>query len=151
MTKRYLVTGGGGFVGAALCRALIHDGHSVTALARGSYPALQQIGVNFIRCDIASDQAALATAVDGIDGVFHVASKVDSWGSRSDFYSTNVIGTRNLLSACKTAGVRNFVYTSTPSVVECGRDLINGDESLPYPAEFDAYYPKARRWPSKRF
>jgi nucleoside-diphosphate-sugar epimerase len=140
----FLVTGGGGFVGAALCRALQRQGHSVVAVARGSYPELEATGIRFVKCDISNDIKGLTAACAGVSGVFHVASKVDSWGDRADFFSTNVVGTQNVISACRAAKVKHLVYTSTPSVVECGRNLINGDETLPYPNKFDAYYPETK-------
>ncbi len=142
--SRYLVTGGGGFVGAGICRALIRQGHSVKAIARGDYPELQAAGVQFYRCDLGEDLDILKKALEGVTGVFHVASKVDSWGSREEFYKTNVLGTQNVIAACRQAGVRNLVYTSTPSVVECGSNLVNGDESIPYPKSFDALYPETK-------
>lgn len=140
----FLVTGGGGFVGAALCRALKRQGHGVIAVARGNYPELEASGIRFIKCDISADLSGLIRACAGVSGVFHVASKVDSWGDRAEFYSTNVKGTENVIAACKAARVRHLVYTSTPSVVECGRDLVNCDESLGYPARFDAFYPETK-------
>jgi sterol-4alpha-carboxylate 3-dehydrogenase (decarboxylating) len=55
-------------------------------------------------------------------------------------WAVNHGGTRNLLAAAKAAGVRRFVYVSSASVVYQGRDIENGDESLPYSARSQAPY-----------
>ncbi|WP_251269055.1 NAD-dependent epimerase/dehydratase family protein, partial [Enterobacter hormaechei] len=56
---KILVTGGGGFLGQALCRGLVERGHQVLAFNRSHYPALQAIGVGQIRGDLADAQAVL--------------------------------------------------------------------------------------------
>jgi nucleoside-diphosphate-sugar epimerase len=66
------------------------------------------------------------------------------WGRRSDFFATNVTGTENVIAACRKHGIRKLVYTSTPSVVHARDDIENGNESLPYPKHFDAYYPESK-------
>jgi nucleoside-diphosphate-sugar epimerase len=64
----------------------------------------------------------------------------------ADFHRDNVVATETLLAAARAAGVRRFVYTSTPSVVYNGRDLAGADESLPLTTECPSPYPltKAR-------
>ena len=58
---RILVTGGGGFLGQALCRGLVERGHAVTSFNRGHYPELDAIGVRQVRGDLA-DAAAVRCA-----------------------------------------------------------------------------------------
>lgn len=144
MTKRYVITGGGGFVGKALAKALRARGDEVVSIARGAYPELEALGVTTVRADIGDDPSAWREAFRGATGVFHTAAKVDMWGDYSDFFRVNVLGTRNVLDACRLAGVRNVVFTSSPSVIHDGTDLKGVDESYPYPAHFEAHYPKTK-------
>ncbi len=90
---KILVTGGGGFLGQALCRGLIERGHEVTSFNRGHYPALDALGVRQIAGDLADRDAVLA-AFTGIDAVFHNAAKAGAWGSYESYHRANVIGTR---------------------------------------------------------
>lgn len=144
MTKRYLVTGGGGFVGKALCRELKRQGHYVLSLSRGAYPDLEAAGIHTKQVDISSDLDSWVGLFEGIDGVFHTAAKVNMWGDYEDFYTTNVIGTRNVMAACRRSGVKRLVYTSSPSVIHTGENLRNVDESLEYPKHFHAFYPQTK-------
>ena len=144
MAKRYVVTGGGGFVGKALCKELKRQGHYVLSLSRGKYPDLEAAGIHTKQVDIGSTVDSWVGLFEGIDGVFHTAAKVDMWGDYSDFYATNVLGTRNILTACRRAGVKRLVFTSSPSVIHTGSDLRHVDESIPYPKHFDAYYPQTK-------
>ena len=144
MTKRYLVTGGGGFVGKALCKELRRQGHYVLSLSRGAYPDLEAAGVHTKQVDIGGDVSSWASLFEGIDGVFHTAAKVDMWGDYQGFYRTNVLGTRNVMTACRRAGVKRLVYTSSPSVIHTGENLRNVGESLPYPKHFHAFYPQTK-------
>ncbi|MFN4896982.1 MAG: NAD-dependent epimerase/dehydratase family protein [Pseudomonadota bacterium] len=144
MPKRYVITGGGGFVGKALARALVQRGHEVLSLSRGDYPELRQLGIETRCVDLGSDPDSWWQAFTGADGVFHTAAKVDMWGDYEDFFRTNVVGTRNVIRACRDAGVKNLVYTSSPSVIHDGRDLQGIDESYPYPKHADAHYPATK-------
>ncbi|MCR9161304.1 MAG: NAD-dependent epimerase/dehydratase family protein [bacterium] len=144
-----LVTGGGGFLGRGIAHALLGEGHSVRSLTRSENPELKRAGVETMQGDIA-DPEAVARAVDGCDVVFHAAAKVGAAGSYEDFARTNVRGTENVLSACRTYAVERLVYTSTPSVVFGHDDLEGVDESHPYPAEYDAFYPQTKAQAEQR-
>ena len=138
-----LVTGGGGFLGGAVVRLLRQREDSVRSFTRSAYPWLDEIGVEQSLGDLANLEA-VERAVAGCDIVFHVAARAGVWGRYSDFFDTNVTGTQNVIAACKTHGVRKLVYTSTPSIVHRGTDIEGGNESLPYPKHFDAYYPETK-------
>lgn len=138
-----LVTGAGGFLGGAVVDQLLAAGHQVTAFQRGDYPSLSQKGVAVVRGDVA-DARAIAAAVAGHDVVFHVAAKAGAWGDLADYRKANVEGTRNLIDACRAAGVPKLVYTSSPSVVFHGGDMAGVDESVPYPAHHEAPYPATK-------
>lgn len=134
-----LVTGGGGCLGTAIIDRLLARGDQVRSLARGDYPGLHAKGVEVLRGDLA-DLPTVLHAVRGVDLVFHVAAKAGVWGPYEDYYRANVLGTKNILEACKTAGVHRLVYTSSPSVVLHHGDLDGIDESMPYPAQHAAPY-----------
>ncbi len=138
-----LVTGGGGFLGLAIVRALVARGDTVRSFSRAHYPALQALGVEQQRGDIA-DAGAVSVAVQGCDVVFHVAAKPGIWGAYEEYHLANVTGTANVIAACRAQGVRRLVYTSSPSVVFDGRDMEGVDESVPYPAHYEAHYPHTK-------
>jgi nucleoside-diphosphate-sugar epimerase len=140
----YVVTGAGGFVGRALSLALLSAGVKVIGIARGSYPELVAAGVVMHSCDLSTGGSGLAKILQGAEGVFHVAAKVDMWGAYDDFYKTNVLGTEAVILACMEAGVPRLVFTSSPSVVADGKDLVGVDESYPYPSSHMAFYPATK-------
>ncbi len=125
-----LVTGGGGFIGSALVRALVERGDRVRVLGRRRYPYLPP-AVEQVRGDIA-DPAVVHQALAGVETVFHVAARAGVWGPRQDFFRTNVQGTANVIRGCLARGVASLVHTSSPSVVFSGRDLEGVDEAQPY-------------------
>jgi nucleoside-diphosphate-sugar epimerase len=140
---RVLVTGGGGFLGGAVVRLLVERGWAVRSFQRRQSPALAALGVEQ-RLGVLADAAAAAAAVAGCEVVFHVAAKAVLWGPPREFHATNVGGTANILAACRRAGVRRLVFTSTPSVVHGGRHLEGIDESAPYAERFESSYPASK-------
>ncbi|PRQ04968.1 NAD-dependent epimerase/dehydratase family protein [Enhygromyxa salina] len=138
-----LVTGGGGFLGKSIIRALLDRNIATRSLCRGDYAWLREWGVDARQGDVANAQAVL-DAVEGCDAVFHVAARVDIWGPYAQFYATNTQGTLNVIDACRAHGVGKLIYTSTPSVVH-GGDAVSGvDESAAYPDHFEAHYPATK-------
>lgn len=140
---RVLVTGGGGFLGGAVVRALQARGDDVVSFARGDYPQLRESGVQTIRGDLGNPREVIGAA-EGCDVVMHVAAKAGIWGSDLDFERSNVVGTKNVLNACRQQGIRRLVHTSTPSVVHAGGDVKGADESLPYARHFTSAYPRSK-------
>jgi nucleoside-diphosphate-sugar epimerase len=140
---RALVTGGGGFLGGAIVRRLRERGDEVHSFSRGRYPALDALGVPQIAGDLA-DPAAVAAAAGGCDIVFHVAAKAGVAGRLADYHRANVLGTENVLAACRRHRIPRLVYTSSPSVVFDGKDMEGVDESVPYPASYHAHYPRTK-------
>lgn len=145
-----IVTGGGGFLGKALCMRLLNEGFTVRAIQRGEYPELVTAGVQCFREDIANPSHAFSNIFEGVQVVFHVAAKVDMWGAYQDFYAANVQGSENVLAACKQAGVTQLVFTSSPSVVSSSSDLRGVDESEPYPTHYKAFYPQTKAMAEQR-
>ncbi|GBC60023.1 3-beta hydroxysteroid dehydrogenase [Desulfonema ishimotonii] len=141
--KSILVTGGGGFLGGAIVRQLAERGETVRTFSRGSYSDLDALGVTQIRGDL-SDPAAVEKACDGVELVFHTAARPGVWGKYADYFDTNVTGTRNVLEACRKQGVERLVHTSSPSVVFNGTDMAGVDESVPWPSQYHAHYPRTK-------
>jgi nucleoside-diphosphate-sugar epimerase len=140
---KVLVTGGGGFLGGGIVRALLQRGDSVRSFSRNNYPELAQLGVDLFRGDL-GDPEAVDFAVRGCDVVFHVAAKVGIAGPYEEFYRSNVLGTHHVLGACRNHKVRRLVYTSSPSVIFDGTDMEAVNESAPYPNHYEAHYPKTK-------
>jgi nucleoside-diphosphate-sugar epimerase len=138
-----LITGGGGFLGLAIVRALRVRGDTVRSLSRQEHPALRELGAEHLRGDVA-DAAAVLAAAKHCDIVFHVAAKAGLAGPYAEYHRANVVGTENVLAACRAHGIRRLVHTSSPSVVFNGRDMEGVDESVPYPAHFEAHYPHTK-------
>jgi nucleoside-diphosphate-sugar epimerase len=138
-----LVTGGGGFLGRYVVEQLLARGDEAIVFTRGTYPELVEEGAVLIRGDL-QDAAAIRDACAGVQVVYHVAAKTGHWGSYGDYYQANVVGTQNVIAACRAAGVPRLVFTSSPSVVFDGRPHEGADESLPYPARYESPYPRTK-------
>ncbi len=138
---KILVTGGGGFLGQALCRGLRQRGHEVVSFNRGHYPALDVLGVSQVQGDLARREAVLAAAA-GCDAVFHNAAKAGAWGSYESYHLANVVGTQNVIDACRAHGIARLVYTSTPSVTHRKTHPVEGGtaDTVPYGEHLKAPY-----------
>jgi len=137
-----LVTGGGGFLGKALCRKLVERGDRVRSLSRADYPELREMGVETFRADLSDPK--LLEAVRGCDAVYHAAAKAGLWGPHAEFFRANVSGTASVIDACLVEGVPKLIYTSSPSVVFGASGQEGVDESLGYPESFLASYPETK-------
>ncbi len=133
-----LVTGACGFVGAEIARALEARGDQVIAI--DLTPECPVEGVDYRRIDI-TDAAAVMEACKGVDTIIHNASIVHTKQNKKDVvWAVNLGGTENMLRAAQQRGVKRFVYISSGSVVYEGKDIENGDESLPYSSVSQAPY-----------
>ena len=121
--KHYLVTGGSGFLGAALVKHLVREGHSVRVLdnnSRGSVRKLEDVidAVEFYEGDI-RDKQVVSEAVQGVDAVCHLAFV----NGTEFFYSmpelvldVGVKGMVNVLDACIEQGVSELILASSSEV-----------------------------------
>ncbi len=142
---RVLVTGGGGFVGSALCARLRDRGWEVRSLARHRYPKLESLGIEQFTGDLGRAED-VETAVEDCRRVFHVGAKAGISQRPEVFERTNVDGTRHVIEACLRHGVEALIYTSTPSVISHWGGTEGGDESEPYPPvdQYEAHYPRTK-------
>lgn len=109
---RVLVTGGSGYLGSAIVRALARDGHTPVVYARSAHRH-PSIGVDAIDGDV-RDRAALTRAADGVDAICHTAALVSIWRPRAaDFDEINVGGLETVIDVCTALGIPRLVYTSS--------------------------------------
>lgn len=115
---RYLVTGATGFIGGRIVEQLRARNDDVVALVRSPRKAtrLADLGVSILPGDI-TERSSVARAVEGVDGVFHVAAwyKIGAPQVRTA-EAVNVEGSRNVLESALEAGVKRIVHTSTVAV-----------------------------------
>jgi len=139
------VTGGSGFVGANLVRALLDDGWQVRALVRGAAPSLDGLEVARVPGDLFAPD--LVAAMRGSDAVFHVAALYSLWRrDRAALLRANVEGTRNVLAAARAAGVPRVVHTSSVAALGVRADGRPADETYRSPtAALIGAYKKSKR------
>ena len=131
-----LVTGGTGFVGSAIVRALLTRGDGVRVLVRPDSDRRNIAGlpVDTVEADL-TDVASLARAVQGCTGLYHAAADYRLWAPHAQrLYQVNVEGTRALMLAAVQAGVRRIVYTSSVATLGVVPDGI-ADETTPVSLE----------------
>jgi UDP-N-acetylglucosamine/UDP-N-acetyl-alpha-D-glucosaminouronate 4-epimerase len=119
---KVLVTGGAGFIGSHLARALLQAGHRVLVLDNLSTGHRENLGAGseaeLIEADI-RDRSALRAPVRGAEAVFHLAalpSVPRSWSDPVATLAANGMGTANVIEAAIEAGTGCFIYSSSSSV-----------------------------------
>ncbi len=142
-----VVTGATGHIGNVLVRELVARGEQVRVLllpVEDTTP-LDGLPVNKVRGDV-RDLKSLITAFKDADMVYHLAGVISILAGKNELLNqVNVIGTRNVVAACRQTGVRRLVYTSSIHAV---REPPHGtviDESSPYdPASVLGDYAKSK-------
>jgi len=109
-----LITGGAGFLGINLARHLLRNGNSVISYDLAEFDYSERDRVRCVRGDI-RDRKALDAALTGVDVVVHTAAALPLY-SKEDIYTTDVVGTRNVLDASQAAGVARVVHISSTAV-----------------------------------
>ena len=135
MSRTAFLTGGTGFVGANLARALLADGWHVRALARPGSDRRNLAGLPLEIVDGDVTERNLARKIGDADGLFHVAAHYSLFrADRAALMTSNVEGTRNVLAAARAAGVSRTVYTSSVAAIGVRHGGI-ADESHQSPPE----------------
>ncbi len=129
--QQVLVTGGAGFVGRSVVRALRLAGARVTVVDRVAFP---DDGVTSVNGEITDPATRDAVVTDGLDGIVHLAAVTSVLRSMEDpagVYEANVAATAGLLELARARGVERFVLASTNAVVgDVGGATINEDFPL---------------------
>jgi dihydroflavonol-4-reductase len=116
---KILLTGATGFLGQEVTRTLAESGHTLRILHRAvsDTSTIRPYAVDFIVGDI-TDPIVTVRAGAGMDAIVHMAANLSHWAHHKDrIYRTNVIGTRIVAEAAKTAGVPTLVHTSSIAAV----------------------------------
>lgn len=132
-----LVTGGTGFLGRHLVKALLDQGVSVRMFLREHSHSedLENGRAQIVRGDITSRES-LRNVAGGVDVIFHLAAQMGAWGVPSQRYAAvNIRGTANLLQEGLEAGIKQFIFASTPGVQ--GKGYASAREDLPYNPPYD--------------
>jgi dihydroflavonol-4-reductase len=148
MTQTAFVTGGVGLLGSNLVRLLASRGFSVRALVLPGEMDKVPIQFSGIPIDVIPgdmrDVAAFASALAGVDIVFHTAAYFRDYlkGGRhwDALYRVNVAGTRSLLEAAYRAGVRHFVHASSIAVLDGPASVSIDETMLRDPRHAEPYY-----------
>ncbi|MBL0310260.1 MAG: NAD-dependent epimerase/dehydratase family protein [Bacteroidetes bacterium] len=146
---RVLVTGGSGFLGTTIVEEFIDakwemDVREIRILDIKEYKGKKDDRITFYKGNVCRYEE-INEAFKQIDVVIHSAAIID-WGTKSEkeVYDINFGGTQNVIKACKENHVSALVYVSSLDAVISGSDLIDIDESQPYPAEHPNMYCKSK-------
>src|SRR6266705_6065976 len=133
---KVLITGATGLLGGHLIKELQQRNEQIRALVlpvENANSLLKQ-GVEVVRGDI-TDASTLASAVQDVDLIFHLAGMMGVWRPLSDYRLVNVTGSENLYKAAQKARVSRFVHTSSHTVYGLGhgRFMTESDPLRPDP------------------
>lgn len=134
--KNILVTGGAGYIGSHTTNALIENGFNVVIiddLSTGFEKLLHPQAKFYKNSILNAEHTAEVMIKERIDGVIHFAAKIvvpESISEPLNYYTNNTMGVIKTLEACKTAGVKNFVFSSTAAVYGNGSNSLV-DEQTP--------------------
>ena len=128
---RIFISGASGFVGGAVAQRFLALQHEVLCMARTEQAAatISALGAQPVMCDLHS---VTASHMAGCEVVVHCAAFVKEWGLEDEYTDGNIVGTANMLSAAKEAGVSRFIHMSSEAAHWRYDNMINLDESAPY-------------------
>jgi len=135
--SKFAITGGGGFIGGALTKKLLEAGHGVRILSRRAGQSDDK-RIEYVKADY-NDAAALARALRGCDGVFHLAAAIFAY-NYDGFAKANIDVTKNLVAAARQAGgIKFFIYMSSMAAGGCSADYLCPRTEADAPAPVSDY------------
>jgi UDP-glucose 4-epimerase len=142
--SRVLITGGAGFIGSNLADFLVSEGNEVSVIDNfktGRKEFLEHFPGDVIEADLLSNREVLAQALKGKDVVYHLAANADvrdGWSHPRLDHEQNIVVTLNVLEEATSAGVKEFVFSSTGSVYG-ETAVIPTPENAPFPIQTSLY------------
>lgn len=112
---RILLTGASGFLGNVVVDKLLEKGMDIVYFGRKTNEQLNEKGIKFIKGDL-NDKNSLANSLKDIDVVIHLAAATDAIDEKTN-YEVNVIGTENLVNACKKNKIKKIIFTSSVNAI----------------------------------
>jgi nucleoside-diphosphate-sugar epimerase len=138
---KIFITGASGFLGGAIAGALKFK-HELLAMSRSEKSdGLLSKFAKPVRCDLAD---ITGDHLRGTDVVVHCAAFVGPWGTREEYWKGNVDGTERVLESAAAAGVKRFIHMSTEAVLFAGQDMVDVDETYPYPERTPYLYSETK-------
>lgn len=131
---KVLITGADGMLGSNLTRELLSRGHQIRAFLLPNSPATSLDGLDIERVEGNILQVDdLVQAVESCDAIIHAAANTNIWPDRSEIVrKVNIDGTKNIITAAKSANVQRLVYVGTANSFGFGSKDSPGDETRPY-------------------
>lgn len=142
---KVFITGGTGFLGSALARRLHAMSYEVAVMGRNKKKGsqLELEGIRFIQAEF-TDEQAIIQACEGVDYVFHCGALSSPWGKYEAFYEANVVGTENVIKACKIHSVKRLIHVSTPSIYFDTKERLDVKEDDTLPSVFLNHYAETK-------
>lgn len=131
---RILLTGGTGFLGQHIIEDLKYKYEEIIFIGRNELigKSLESENVKFVKADITNYQE-IEPLFNKIDVVIHSAAKSSPWGDYKDFYSNNVLATKNVIEISLKHKVKRLIHVSTPSIYFNGenKEMIKENDQIP--------------------
>jgi len=136
---KVLVTGATSLLGGETARRLADAGNDVRTFQRSA----SGLGQDEVLGSV-DDEAAVGSAVEGVDAIVHLAALVGVTGRWEDYRRVNVVGTEHVLAAARLHGVERIVYVSSPSVANAGASLVGAGADPADPAQARGNYARSK-------
>ena len=144
LKKNILITGGAGYIGSHIVEQLIKNKQNVIILDNlvTGYKKLINKKAKFIKADIKNKSKIISIIKDfKINSIIHLAANLnvsEAEKNKKKYYQNNIIGTKNLLDACKNFNIKNIIFSSSCSVYGNIQGSIS-ENKKPNPQGYYAY------------